>query len=250
MPKSKRSKLVSLTKVDKKTREHKSAVMENVKENAEKWKYCWLFEVGAMRNAHLKTVRNLWKDSARIFFSRSALLAKALGTTPEEEHCTGIHKLAKQIEGQVGLLFTDTEPQEVIEWFADFSQPDFARAGNVASRTVILPVGPIMMHHSDPPIPFPHNEDPQLRKLGLTTTMERGVPTLRTPHKLCQKGKVLTSEQAQLLKLIGEKMVTFRVSLIARWDAATGEVTQVEGPKLTAEEVVAGDVEDEEAMSE
>ncbi|KAJ4482022.1 ribosomal protein L10-domain-containing protein [Lentinula aciculospora] len=251
MPKSKRSKLVSLTKVDKKTREHKSAMMENVKENAEKWKYCWLFEIGAMRNAHLKTVRNLWKGSARIFFSRSALLARALGTTPEEEYRMGIHKLAKQIEGEVGLLFTDTEPEEVIEWFADFAQPDFARAGNVASRTVILPAGSIMMHHADDPVPFPHDEDPQLRRLGLTTTMKRGVPTLQSPHKLCQKGKVLTTEQAQLLKLIGEKMVTFRVGLIARWDAATGEVTQTEELRLSQDEVlVAGDADDEGAMSE
>ncbi|KIK57263.1 hypothetical protein GYMLUDRAFT_247220 [Collybiopsis luxurians FD-317 M1] len=250
MPKSKRNKIVSLTKVDKKTREHKSAMMENVKENADKWKYCWLFEVGAMRNAHLKTVRNLWKDSARIFFSRSAVLAKALGTTPEEEHRMGIHALAKQIEGQVGLLFTDTEPQEVIEWFADFSQPDFARAGNVASRTVTLPAGPVMRRHSDPPEPFPHNEDPQLRKLGLTTTMNRGVPTLTVPHKLCEKGKVLTAEQAQLLKLIGERMVTFKVGLIARWDAANGEVTQMEGPRLSQEEVADAAIDEDEAMGE
>ncbi|KAF5372284.1 hypothetical protein D9757_009636 [Collybiopsis confluens] len=187
-------------------------------------------------------------SSARIFFSRSALLAKALGATPEEEHRKGIHVLAKQIEGQVGLLFTDTEPQEVIEWFADFSQPDYARAGNVASKTVILPAGPVMRRHSDPPEPFPHNEDPQLRKLGLTTTMNRGVPTLTVSHKLCEKGKVLTAEQAQLLKLIGERMVTFKVGLIARWDAATGQVTQVDGRRLSQVASVSADAD--ELMSE
>ena len=80
--------------------------------NSEKWRYCWLFEVGSMRNAHLKTVRNLWKEyasvfcaknvhndlyflsSARIFFGRGAVMAKALGTTPEEEHRLGLSKLA------------------------------------------------------------------------------------------------------------------------------------------------------------
>jgi mRNA turnover protein 4 len=134
------------------------------------------------------------------------------------------------------LFFTDSEPQEVIEWFADFQQPDFARAGNRATRTVILPIGPVMRQHSDPPEPFPHNEDPQLRKLGLTTTMTRGVPTLTSPHKVCEKGKTLTSEQAQLLKLIGLKMVTFRVGLMARWDSATGEVTQIEGGGISADE--------------
>jgi len=177
-------------------------------------------------------------------------MAKALGATPEEEHRPGLallarvsdsviikahelkpnHAVIQQIKGQVGLLFTDTEPQEVIDWFKDFHQPDFARSGNRASRTVILSAGPIMQHHSDPPEPFPHNEEPQLRKLGLTTVMRKGVPTLENPHKLCEQGKVLTAEQAQLLKLIGEKMVEFRVGLRARWDSTTGEVEEVTDP--------------------
>ncbi|EDR13703.1 uncharacterized protein LACBIDRAFT_308977 [Laccaria bicolor S238N-H82] len=245
MPKSKRSKVVSLTKVSKKTKEHKNAMINELQTNAEKWRYCWLFEVGAMRNSHLKTVRKLWKDSARMFFGRGAVMAKALGTTLEEEHRVGLHKLAKQIKGQVGLFFTDTEPQEVIEWFADFQQPDFARAGNIASRTVILPLGPVMRHHSDPPEPFPHNEEPQLRKLGLTTSMNRGVPTLTAPHKLCTQGKVLTAEQAQLLKLIGEKMVVFRVGLIARWDSTSGEVEQIDNPRISSDEKMGEETEEE-----
>ncbi|KAH7921759.1 hypothetical protein BV22DRAFT_1095880 [Leucogyrophana mollusca] len=250
MPKSKRAKLVSLTKVSKKTRDHKNALLAEVQQNADKWKYCWLFEVGAMRNAHLKTVRNLWKDSARIFFARGAVMAKALGTTVEEEHRLGLHKLATQIKGQVGLLFTDSGPQEVTEWFDDFRQPDFARAGNIASRTVTIPAGPIMRVHSDPPEPFPHNEDPQLRKLGLTTVLKKGVPTLDTPHKICEQGKPLTSEQAQLLKLIGEKMVVFRVALKARWDSATGTVVQVEGAGISPEEATQAESgEEDEEMS-
>ena len=123
-------------------------------------------------------------------------MAKAFGTMPEEEHRPGLASLARcvttllsitlsklifavvqQIEGQVGLLFVDTEPQELTEWFKDFHQLDFARFGNRASRTVILPTGPVLQHHSDPPEPFPHIEEPQLRKLGLTTVMRMGVPT-------------------------------------------------------------------------
>ena len=134
----------------------------------------------------------------------------------------------------------------MIDWFADFQQPDYARAGNTATRTVILPVGPVLRHHSNPPEPFPHNEDPQLRKLGLTTSMVKGVPTLTAPHELCKKGKTLTSEQAQLLKLTGVKMVTFRVGLLARWDSATGEVVQIEDGGIPAEEKVEGDAMDED----
>jgi hypothetical protein len=38
--------------------------------NSEKWRYCWLFEVGSMRNAHLKTVRNLWKEYVLHVFAK------------------------------------------------------------------------------------------------------------------------------------------------------------------------------------
>ena len=235
-----------------------------------------------MRNSHLKTVRKLWKEyvlppprpfppalplsrpaclsshiasssSARIFFGRGAVMAKALGTTPEEAHRPGLHKLATQIKGQVGLLFTDSPPAEVTEWFADFAQPDFARAGNAAARAVVLPAGPVLQRHASPPEPFPHNEEPQLRRLGLRTRMERGVPTLDAPHTVCEAGKALSPEQAQLLKLIGIKMVTFRVGLRARWDAATGEVEQFEGQAVedaSAEAEEGSGDEDEEQMSE
>ena len=54
----------------------------------------------------------------------------------------------QQIKGQVGLLFTDTEPTEVIEWFKDFRQPEFARQGNRATRTIIIPAGPEISAHN------------------------------------------------------------------------------------------------------
>jgi mRNA turnover protein 4 len=142
--------------------------------------------------------------------------------------CLILFNMLQQIQGQVGLFFTDTDPQEVIAWFDDFKQADFARADNVASRTIIIPAGPVMRHHSDPPEPFPHNEEPQLRKLGLKTSVNRGVPTLSDSHKLCETGQKLTPEQAQLLKLIGERLVVFQVKLLARWDAVNGDVTQIE----------------------
>lgn len=178
-------------------------------------------------------------------------MAKALGKTPEEEHCPGLHKIAQQIKGQVGLFYTDTSPQEVIDWFVDFKQPDFARTGNIASQTVILPAGPVMRHHSNPPEPFPHNEEPQLRKLGLSTSMQRGVPSLQTPQKICEKGKTLTAEQAQLLKLIGHKMVEFQVRLISQWDSESGDVVQLDGTvALPLTDGLGENVGNEDAMSE
>jgi len=90
--------------------------------------------------------------------------------------------------------------------------------------------------------------DPQLRKLGLSTKLVRGVPSLDVAHVVCKEGDTLTAEQAQILKLLGEKLATFKVKLLARWTAETGAVVKLSEPaapsQAAADEAVAGE-EDE-----
>ena len=61
--------------------------------------------------------------------------------------------------------------------------------------------GPIS-RSTDPPEPFPHNMDPQLRGLGLKTTLVKGVPTLTSEHVVCRKGQTLSQEQVTYLFLL------------------------------------------------
>ena len=49
------------------------------------------------------------------------------------------------MQGQVGLFFTDSEPQEVTEWFDDFKVPEFARAKQIATKTVTIPSGQLVV---------------------------------------------------------------------------------------------------------
>jgi hypothetical protein len=61
--------------------------------------------------------------------------------------------------------------------------------------------------------PAPHSIEPQFRKLGLSTSLTRGVPTLGAPHVVCKAGDVLNSNQVQLLKLFGKSFATVRYYL-------------------------------------
>ena len=77
--------------------------------------------------------------------------------------------------------------------------------------------------------------------------MNRGVPTLDVPHKICEQGKTLTPEQSQLLKLLGYKTVEFKIKLLGRWEKETGSViiepaTEEEPPADTSN----GEGEDDE----
>lgn len=69
-------------------------------------------------------------------------------------------------------------------------------------------------------------------------------------HVVCKEGKTLTPEQAQLLKLIGVKMVEFKVGLRAYWESASGEVTQVEGEEVPIVAEKDGEKEEEEVDEE
>ena len=104
----------------------------------------------------------------------------------------------------MGLFFTSTEPNEVVSWFQSFSKPDFARAGNVATKKVVLPEGPVVMY-GDAASPFPSSMDPQLRKLGLSTRLVKGVPHLSVPQVVCKEGDKLTPEQVRLPRARGTR---------------------------------------------
>ena len=63
MARTKRAKVVSLTKTKAKTRENKENFVENVREAANQYAYIWIFAVSNMRNAYLGEVRRLWTGS-------------------------------------------------------------------------------------------------------------------------------------------------------------------------------------------
>ena len=63
MPKSKRAKIVHLTKTDKKGKELSQKLFANVQEAADTFQHIFVFAVENMRNSYLKEVRAEFADS-------------------------------------------------------------------------------------------------------------------------------------------------------------------------------------------
>ena len=63
MPRSKRAKVVHLSKVDKKGKELKLKTFSNIRESAHKYPFIFVFSVDNMRNNLLKDVRAQLSDS-------------------------------------------------------------------------------------------------------------------------------------------------------------------------------------------
>lgn len=232
MPKSKRSKLTTLSKTPiRSTKASKQALVNEIRENVDKYDYCWMFSVGDMRNDGLKEVRAQWRGTGRFFFGKGKVMAKALGDTPETEYQDGLSQIAKRLKGQIGIFFTSHPVDETVEWFESWHKPEYARMGAKSTMDITLPAGPLLTPFTDPPSgdPFPHSMEPQLRALGLTTSLVRGIPSLNNPHVLCVKGEKLSSEKCRILKLLAIQMADFRIHLGSRWSKESGFV---EGKEL------------------
>jgi mRNA turnover protein 4 len=63
MPKSKRAKVVHLSKVGKKGKEHSDKIFNGVRDAADEYPYIYIFRVENMRNNYLKDIRAELGDS-------------------------------------------------------------------------------------------------------------------------------------------------------------------------------------------
>lgn len=62
----------------------------------------------------------------------------------------------------------------------------------------------------------PHSMEPQFRKLGMPTSLVKGVPTLKNgEYVVCKKDEKLKVDQAHLLKLFGKPLATVSFYLLS-----------------------------------
>uniref|UniRef100_A0A131XNY0 Ribosome assembly factor mrt4 n=1 Tax=Hyalomma excavatum TaxID=257692 RepID=A0A131XNY0_9ACAR len=210
MPRSKRNRQVSLTRTKKKGLEHKRDLIQEVRDAFDKYDKVFVYSVSNMRNSKLKDVRQEWKDS-RFYFGKNKVMSVALGRFIDEDHRENLHKVSERLRGQCGLFFTNAPKERVLQWFSEYSDPDYARAGFRATHRVFLDQGPLPQ--------FQHSLEPHLRRLGLPTSLQKGVVTLVKDHEVCKEGEVLKPEQASILKLLGIKMATFKITLEFLWNS-------------------------------
>uniref|UniRef100_A0A7S2VFU6 Ribosome assembly factor mrt4 n=1 Tax=Zooxanthella nutricula TaxID=1333877 RepID=A0A7S2VFU6_9DINO len=210
MPKSKRNVKVSLTKTKKRPRDKKDALIEEIRGCCEKFSRLYLLSVENERNTFLQVVRQKFRPG-RLVCAKNKVMQVALGTTPAQECQDGVHQIAERIAGQCALLFTDQAPADVQSFLAEHRPIDFARAGCKATDTVVLPRG------QDALAKLPHSIESHLRHLGMPTQLLEGKIHLLGDYTVCKAGQELTSDSAQILKLLELKQAQFSMSVEARW---------------------------------
>ncbi|KAI9095028.1 hypothetical protein K1719_026492 [Acacia pycnantha] len=113
MPKSKRNKIVILSKTKKKGREHKEAIVNAIKATAEKFSSVFVFSFENMRNKKFKEFREQLKSTSRFFLGSNKVMQVALGHSAVDEIRPGLHKVSKLLQGDAGMVFTNLPKEEV-----------------------------------------------------------------------------------------------------------------------------------------
>jgi mRNA turnover protein 4 len=58
-------------------------------------------------------------------------------------------------------------------------------------------------------------QEPQLRKLGIPTTLQNGNVHVLYEHPVCKEGEILSVQQAHVLKMMGVRESLFTVKKLA-----------------------------------
>ena len=208
MPRSKRNKVLALTKVKKKGRGAKEEMVESIQQALGEFKRCFVLSFENMRTGPFKKIQNTMRESCRFFIGKNKVMQVALGRSPEEETADNAHLLSKYLRGQVCLLFTNSGEDEVQAFIDRHHEPDFAKAGTKATYTVFLQKGTEALEA------YGHGMEPYMRQLGLPTKLNMQKIELLADTFVCREGDELTVEQCKILKLLGHQMAKFDLKIL------------------------------------
>lgn len=231
MPRSRRSKLVTLAQTEAKTRESKEKVFDAVRESLDTFRYVWVLQLDDVRTPVLQEIRSQWTGS-RLIMGKRKVLIKALGDTRENEYKENLYKLSNKLEGVIGLLFTNEDVQVTKDYFLAYERNDYSRAGSRSPLTFVIPEGIVYSRGGQIPVeddvPMVHSLEPTMRnKFEIPTRIVKGKITLDQPYNVCSEGDKLDVRQSLILKQFGIAESKFKIKSQWYYDVEEAQLNEV-----------------------
>ncbi len=236
-----------MTQTDKKGREHKTKLIEEIREFVDDVKYVFVISHKNIDSTNMKNVRELVKSAGddkknprpvgRIINGKNRIMQIGLGREEDDSHLPGLYNLSQHLTGECMLFSTNSGPKAVSSFFNAWSRDVSPREGSIAVEDVVVPAGYLDKYA------FPAPMDTRLRSLGLPcqrTVAGKGdmkgddinndenvVIEVLDEHTICTEGQKLSAKQAKLLTHFGHKFEKMGFKTVAYWSAKTGKITQL-----------------------
>lgn len=222
MPKSKRNKVVPLSKVTKKGfTDKKIKLIKRIHKYLKDYKYCYVFKYKNMTTMPMNELKNYFSDSI-FLIGKNKVMQVALGKNSEEEIKENSTKLEKYLKGNCGLFFSNEEPDKIINYFKEYNCPYFGNVGTISNQTVILKRG-----FEEKLNDFPSSMESQFRQIGLNVKLDNGKFYLLDEFIVCEEGKPLNANQSRMIKHLGIYMDEFKIYIKA-YLGNNGEFVEVD----------------------
>mmetsp|Transcript_6931 Transcript_6931/g.7920 ORF Transcript_6931/g.7920 Transcript_6931/m.7920 type:complete len:250 (+) Transcript_6931:203-952(+) len=227
MPKSRRNKQVSLTKVKKGGKERKGTLIENVRDSVDEFPHLYVLRFKNMKNVAFKKLRDEIQDSTRFFLGSNKVMQVALGRDETDALRENLNKVSDRLAGNAGLCFTKLPRAELQNKFAMHEDFDYARPGQVATETVQFEAGPV---HGHTGAPLAHTLEPTCRANGMPTRLNHGTVELLVNHEVCKEGDLLSPKACALLRLFDIKMAQFEIIMDSCFNFNENEIEIISEP--------------------
>lgn len=125
MAKSKRNKIVHLTQVKKKGKDHKEDLIKQVEQYVTQFKRVFIFDFDQTKSDRIMALRLKLKQFGRIFAGLNSISELTFNNIGKRTN-TNYEQLVKQVVGKKGLLFTDLSKDKLME-ILDKELPEFCK---------------------------------------------------------------------------------------------------------------------------
>jgi mRNA turnover protein 4 len=216
MVKSKRSRVVPLTKTKKTAgAEKKDKIFDRVHNCLDTYDYIYSFRYKNMTSLPFQELRKYWNKGlynyfikSRFLIGKNKVMQVSLGKDTKSSYKKNSYKLAEVILNLISSILKETQDYSVVQkaqilllskffiinsrYFQNYSCPYFGTIGTVPLQTIVLERG------SDGLKDFPSSMESQFRQLGVHVKVDNSKLVLLNDYVVCKAGKPLDANQAMM----------------------------------------------------
>jgi large subunit ribosomal protein LP0 len=150
----------------------------------------------------IQKCRKALQKNSILVMGKNSIIKKVLKKQIEKN--PNMQDLYESAKGNVGLIFTRNDPFEIKKILKENQIPAPAKVGQIAQNDVIIPAGPTEL---------PPDGTSFFQALNIPTKIQKGQIEIQDPIKLIEKGKIVGSSEAALLKKLNIVPFSFELQI-------------------------------------
>ncbi|MHB8360304.1 MAG: 50S ribosomal protein L10 [Thermoplasmataceae archaeon] len=183
----------------------KIELVNNVRTEIENSPVTAIVSIKGIRNKQLQQIRRSLKGKAKLRVMRGTLVHKAMDGVKKEN----LVNLKEFLSGQIALITTDMQPQNLYSSLEGSKQKAAARGGEVALEDIVVGA----KETSFPPGPMIS----EFQKVGLQTAIEKGKIAIKKEVIFVKKGEKISKDKAKILEKLEIYPITVGLDIISAY---------------------------------